>query len=180
MNTLRNLLAFAREHKPERTYISINDTVEATLALRDYEMKVNNLEVVKELQVDLPRTMADSSQLQQVFFNIALNAEQAMTEAHGRGTLTVRTRQVRDFIRITFADDGPGIPKENLAKIFNPFFTTKPPGKGTGLGLAVCYGIVHEHGGAIRGDSQVGRGATFTVELPMVAEDSATARRSEP
>jgi signal transduction histidine kinase len=105
--------------------------------------------------------------LQQVFLNIVINAEYFMLKAHNRGTLTVTTERTEDIVKISFADDGPGIPQENLANIFNPFFTTKEVGQGTGLGLSICYGIITEHGGRIYVESKLGKGTTFVVELPV-------------
>jgi signal transduction histidine kinase len=90
-----------------------------------------------------------------------------MAEAHNRGTLTITTKSSDSIVRISFADDGPGISKENLSRIFSPFFTTKEVGKGTGLGLSICHGIVAEHGGSISARSQLGKGTTFVVELPI-------------
>ena len=90
-----------------------------------------------------------------------------MTEAHGKGTLTITTGSEGGFIRASFADDGPGIQKENLRHLFDPFFTTKEVGKGTGLGLSICHGIVTEHGGKIYAESEPKKGATFTLELPI-------------
>jgi two-component system NtrC family sensor kinase len=166
-----NLLSFARKHKPEKGFISINEVVEKSLELHTYRIGVNNIEISMELDQELPRTMADFYQLEQVFVNIVTNAEQAMTEAHGGGKLLVKTRLVGELIQITFTDDGPGIPKDNLKSVFDPFFTTKEVGGGTGLGLSICYGIVHEHGGQIRAESEVCGGAAFIVELPIVYED---------
>ncbi len=168
--TMQNLLSFAREHKVEVAYTSINDIVDNILDIRSYQFQVNNIELRKELQAGLPKTMADPHQLQQVFLNLIINAEQAMAEIHSRGLLSVKTRNVENAIHIFVADDGPGIPKEDLTRIFDPFFTTKAEGKGTGLGLSICYGIVQQHGGNIHVDSQVGKGSTFTVELPIISE----------
>ena len=103
----------------------------------------------------------------QVFLNIVLNAEQAMIEAHGGGNLTITTEQPNDIIKISFSDDGPGIPQDIINRVFDPFFTTKEVGKGTGLGLSICYGIVTKQGGRIYAQSQPGKGATFVVELPI-------------
>jgi CheY-like chemotaxis protein len=108
--------------------------------------------------------------LQQVFFNIILNAEQAMLAAHNKGNLLIKTEQVDHIVRMSFRDDGPGIASENLDKIFDPFFTTKPVGEGDGLGLSLSYGIIKEHRGKIYAESTLGRGATFAVELPIVSE----------
>ena len=169
-----NLLSFARRHKPEKELISINDIIARSLELHAYQMKVNNIEVIVKADPELPMTMADSQQVHQVFVNLIRNAEQAMTEAHGKGTLRVETQVVGDMIRISFSDDGPGIPEGDLKGIFDPFFTTKGVGKGTGLGLSICYGIVQEHGGRLYARSDQIDGATLVVELPIVPEDAAT------
>jgi len=116
---------------------------------------------------DLPEIIVDSFQLQQVFINIVINAEHFMLEARRRGTLTITTERVDGIIRASFADDGPGIAKENLRHLFDPFFTTKEVGKGTGLGLSICHGIIAEHGGKIYAKSKLGKGAIFVVELPI-------------
>jgi signal transduction histidine kinase/CheY-like chemotaxis protein len=164
---VKNLLTFARQEKPERKQTDINAILTKTLDLRVYELKVSNIEVSSDLQAGLPQTMADPHQLQQAFLNLIVNAEQAMIEAHGKGLLRIKSRLEGDRILITFSDDGPGIPIETINRIFEPFFTTKPVGKGTGLGLSICQGIVLEHGGKIDVDSNVGRGTTFIVELPV-------------
>ena len=164
---VRNLLLFTREHKPETTLVSVNDTLDEVLELRAYELRVSNIELRKDFQADLPEISADPHQLQQVFLNLVINAEQAMTAAHDRGVLSIRTQRVRDVLYVTVADDGPGIPNELVSKIFDPFFTTKEVGAGTGLGLSVCYGIVKEHGGELHVKSEEGKGTTFTIELPL-------------
>jgi signal transduction histidine kinase len=135
--------------------------------LRAYEQKVNNIEVDRQFASDLPEIMVDYFQMQQVFLNIIINAEYFMIQAHNKGKLTITTERTNQVVRISFADDGPGISKENLNRIFNPFFTTKDVGKGTGLGLSICHGIVTEHGGSIYVESELGKGATFVVELPV-------------
>ena len=165
------LLAFARQQEPERTYTDVNKLVEAAIALRAYEMEAANIRVATRLAPDLPRTMADAGQLQQVFLNIILNAEVEMRLAHGGGRLMVKTERADDGIRISFKDDGPGIAREYLARIFDPFFTTSEVGQGTGLGLTLCHRIVTEHGGRIYARSRPGKGATIIVELPIVVEE---------
>ena len=178
------LLTFARQHKPGREYVNINDAITSVLELRSYEMKVNNIEVVTQLAPHLPRTMADVNQLQQVFLNIVINAEKEMTAAHRRGKLSVKTERINSSIRVSFTDDGPGISKENLHKVFNPFFTTREVGNGTGLGLSICHGIITQHSGRIHAQSELGKGATFVVELPIVAKtgqlEKAEAVQEEP
>jgi CheY-like chemotaxis protein len=133
-------------------------------------MESSNIKVTTELDPDLPRTIADAGQLQQVFLNIILNAETAMITAHGGGNLLVKTERIDDAIRVSIKDDGPGIARKNLEKIFDPFFTTRDVGKGAGLGLSVCHGIVTGHGGKIYAESKFGKGATFIVELPIVTK----------
>jgi PAS domain S-box-containing protein len=170
-NVIQRLLAFARQSEPQRTYVNINDVVATTLELRGYHLQTSNIEVTTELPPDLPLTVADAGQLQQVFLNLIVNAETEMKLARGSGKLIVKTQQVDNVIRISFKDDGPGIAEENLEKIFDPFFTTRQVGQGTGLGLSVCYGIVLQHGGRIYAESKSGKGALFIVELPMITED---------
>jgi len=136
---VKRLLTFARQHKPERSYTDINEIIESTLILRKYSLETGNIEVSTSLEPELPWTMADTGQLQQVFMNIIVNAETEMKKAHGRGKLIIRTEQIGNTVRISFADDGPGIAKENTGKIFDPFFTTKEVGEGTGLGLSLSY-----------------------------------------
>jgi two-component system NtrC family sensor kinase len=163
----KNLLTFARKHAPVKQRNQINNIIEDVLKLRTYEHKVNAIEVERQLDPNIPETMVDYFQMQQVFMNIIINAEYFMTAAHNRGTLIITTKKQTDTVMISFADDGPGIPPENLKRIFDPFFTTKEAGKGTGLGLSICHGIVTEHGGQIYARSQPGKGATIFVELPL-------------
>ncbi|MBI3670280.1 MAG: response regulator [Acidobacteria bacterium] len=167
---VKNLLLFARETKPERRPVNLNEIVERTLALRSYELKVENIHVILELEPDLPTTLADAAQLQQAVLNLVVNAEQAIQQGRGHGQVRVRTwRLSAQRLGLEVADDGPGIPPEVATRIFDPFFTTKPVGVGTGLGLSIVYGIVHEHGGEVSVESQPGRGTKFVLELPIVA-----------
>jgi PAS domain S-box-containing protein len=174
----QNLLTFARRHEPEKQLISLNEIIEETLELQAHPMKVNNIELVVELAPDLPKTLADFHQMQQVFVNIINNAEQALIEIHRKGRLVVKTKKAGNIIQISFADNGPGIPEENLKRIFDPFFTTKEVGKGTGLGLSICYGIVEAHGGRIYARSKLGQGATFVVELPIASKNELVAEEA--
>jgi signal transduction histidine kinase len=141
--------------------------IEDVLKLRAYEQRVSNIQIERRLAPDLPEIMVDYFQMQQVFLNIIINAEYFMSEAHGKGVLAITSERVNNAIRISFADDGPGIPEEHLLRIFSPFFTTKEVGRGTGLGLSICHGIVAEHGGQIYARSHLGEGATFVLELPI-------------
>ena len=105
-----------------------------------------------------------------MFLNIVLNAESAMVDAHKGGTLDITTTGSNGLTQVSFTDNGPGIPKENLSRFFDPFFTTKEVGKGTGLGLSICYGIVSSYGGKLYAKSKPGQGASFIVEIPVKAE----------
>jgi len=173
---VQNLLTFARQHKPERTPTSVNQVLDDTLELRGYELRVRGIEVAREYDDDVPDTLTDAHQLQQVFLNLITNAEQAMERRQRSGQrLTVRTRFTGSHIRIEVEDTGVGIPPNLLERIFNPFFTTKPTGSGTGLGLSISLGIVREHGGRIWAENVPGGpggggggGARFTIELPVV------------
>ena len=166
-----NLLLFARRHRPEKNLLSINQILERMLDICSHQMEFNSIEISAELDPDLPMTMADFDQMQQIFMNIINNAGHAMTEYHGQGRLSVRTQRVGQMIRITFTDDGPGIAEDDLGRIFDPFFTTKGTGKGTGLGLTIAYGLVEGHGGRIYAKSKLDKGATFVVELPLITDD---------
>lgn len=175
---VKNLLYFARENRPQRSRTDINEIIERTLALRSYELKVENIKVSCELARDLPATLADPYQLQQVILNLLINAEQALVESRGQGNVLIRTSLASktglgargaDRISVQIADDGPGIPAEIAYRVFDPFFTTKAPGVGTGLGLSIVYGIVHQHGGDVTFETQPGIGTKFAVELPIVS-----------
>ena len=164
---VQNLLSFARQHKPERAAVQINQILEDTLALRDYDLRMKNIRVHLELAPDLPVTAADPHQLQQVFLNLVNNAVDAVLESASEGDLWVRTRVRSERLTIEFADSGPGV--KEPSRVFDPFYTTKPVGKGTGLGLSICYGIITEHGGTITVRNVQPRGAAFTIELPFQA-----------
>lgn len=161
---VQNLLSFARQHKPERVQVQINQALEETLALRDYDLRMHNIRVHLDLAENLPVTSADPHQLQQVFLNIVNNAVDAILEHSTDGDLWVCTAVNGDRLCIEFTDSGPGV--KDASRVFDPFYTTKPVGKGTGLGLSICYGIITEHGGTIRVRNIPMRGASFTIELP--------------
>lgn len=177
---IEKLLSFSRKYKPERTYEDINRLVKQSLEFREYQMKLENIEIVKELDPELPKTMVDPNQIQQVFTNIILNAEQAISESQDYGRLKVGTKLKKEnIIEISFSDNGPGISKEFVSKVFDPFFTTKDLGKGTGLGLAVAHGIVNEHGGEIHVSSEEGKGASFVIGLPVLRHEVILRRDNE-
>ena len=167
---VQNLLIFARKHKPQKSPVELNSVVERTLEMREYHLRTDGIDLVRELDPGLPRTMLDENQIQQVVMNLLNNAHHALLEARGTRRLRVATQVVDDRIVLRVQDTGSGIAPENLPKIFDPFFTTKEVGRGTGLGLSICYGIVQEHHGDIRVESAPGRGTTFTIELPVVMD----------
>ncbi|MFQ5630839.1 MAG: ATP-binding protein, partial [bacterium] len=186
---VKNLLTFARKYKPEKSTVDINSAIQSVLDIKQYELTVSNIKIIKEFDPNLPSVLADFHQVQQIFLNLVNNAQQAMVEANGRGVLRVTTEVTGNSIRAHIVDDGPGIAPETLKKIFNPFFTTKETGRGTGLGLSICDGIIREHGGRIWVETQKGQGATFVVELPVPSEneiaamqiqDPAVGKRNQP
>ena len=163
---VHSLLTFARRHQPERLPVSVNKLIEEVLEIVAYQLRTDNIAVVRDFHPNLPPVLGDGHQIQQVIINLINNARQAMENQPGDGKLFIATEADGVDVRIRIADNGPGISPENLQKIFDPFFTTKEVGKGTGLGLSLCYGLIKEHGGNISVKSQLGHGATFTVELP--------------
>ena len=162
---VQNLLSFARQHKPERSAVQINQTLEDTLALRDYDLRMSNVRVHLELAEKLPMIAADAHQLQQVFLNMVNNAVDAMLEKSPDGDLRVKTGTQPGIVYVEFTDSGPGV--ADASRVFDPFYTTKPVGKGTGLGLSICYGIITEHGGTISVRKAEPNGACFRIELPL-------------
>lgn len=188
---VQNLLVFAREHKPERLPVNLNDVVRNTLTLRAYQLRVDNIRVVADLDPNLPLTIANSFQLQQVILNLINNAHHAMTECGDTGTLTLRTAigaalavegiatQPKTLL-FSVSDTGVGIPDRDLNRIFDPFYTTKPVGQGTGLGLSICFGIIQEHSGRIWAESTPGSGTTVSVELPLLNQQGQHDDGAEP
>ncbi|MEE8442195.1 MAG: response regulator, partial [Dehalococcoidia bacterium] len=132
-----NLRTFAQKREVQATVLDVNEVLTDVLKLKSYSLKVSTIQVEEELAADLPKVLADTGQLQIVFLNLINNAQSAMGEAYGRGTLWIKTARVGDNVRVTIADEGPGIEPENLSKIFDSFFTTKDVDKGMGMGLGL-------------------------------------------
>ena len=147
--------------------VNCNDVITKSLELAAHSAVLHHIDVVKELDEQCPNIMADFDQLQQVCTNLILNAIQAMS---GGGTLTLRTSGNTEWVKMEVQDTGCGITPENLRHIYTPFFTTKDKGKGVGLGLAVAHGIIERHNGKIEVQSEVGKGTTFTITLPIENE----------
>jgi two-component system NtrC family sensor kinase len=171
-----SLLTFARQQPAERTAAQLNEIVSDTLELRRYALRTAGIEVTLQLDPTLPPTWADPFQLQQVVLNLMANAEQALGDIASDRRIRIRTGMESGGTQIVLAvcDNGPGVPREQVDRIFNPFYTTKPVGQGTGLGLSISDGIVREHGGRIRVETSPGAGATFVVELPYVIPPAIT------
>jgi signal transduction histidine kinase len=162
---VNNLLNFSRTNATEFTDVDIHQVINETLSLLDHQFKSARILVQRELKADFPVTIGNAGKLQQVFLNLFVNARDAMAEG---GVLNVRTETADSKIEVIVQDSGVGISRENVKKIYDPFFTTKAAGKGTGLGLSVSYGIVQEHGGNISVESRPGVGTSFKLELPLV------------
>ena len=164
---MQNLLQFARKSPEEVVSVNVNNVVEDTLSLIERQLLVNKIEVIKTLAPDVKQVDGNRVQLQQVFTNIIINAQQAMPEG---GQLFISTRNENGNVAIEFKDTGCGIPEKYKDRIFEPFFTTKMDWKGTGLGLSICYDIIKNHSGNIAVDSQLGKGAVFTIILPVKSD----------
>jgi two-component system, NtrC family, sensor kinase len=164
-----NLLNFSRIGSvTESAEVNINLLLDDTLQLLEPQIRKSNIEILKDYSAEVQPIFANSGKLQQVFTNLILNARDAMA---GGGKITLRTMLVEeDEVKIEVSDTGEGIAPENLGKIFDPFFTTKGVGNGTGLGLAVTYGIVQEHGGTIEAFSERGNGTTFMLSFPIASK----------
>jgi PAS domain S-box-containing protein len=164
---VQNLLSFARQRKPQRNEVDIRKVLDETLALRDYDLKINNITVDRDIPSEPALVVADPHQIEQVFLNIINNSVDAIMETGRSGKLKIRISCQGGHICTQFTDDGPGI--KDPKRIFDPFYTTKSVGKGTGLGLSICYGIVKEHGGDITANNAPDGGAVIEVRLPAVA-----------
>jgi two-component system NtrC family sensor kinase len=160
-----DLLNFARQQEVLAQETDVHALLEQVVEGVSRQPTFAGVEIVRQFGPHLPTIQADPGQLQQVFINLLNNAAEAMK---GGGLITLATRAVNSqWVEIKVSDTGCGIPEENLGKLFTPFFTTKPPGQGTGLGLSIVYGIVKMHRGQITVQSQVGKGTTFTITLPV-------------
>ena len=176
---VRTFLAMARQQQPERGPVAINDVVFAALDIAGYAVRSSGIEVRLDLAPDLPLTLADADQLHQVMLNLIINAQQSLQEQAPPRRLSITSRfdARADMLRVSVADNGPGIAPHLRARVFDPYFTTKPTGIGTGVGLAVSLGIVEAHGGTLTVDCPAGGGAEFCIALPVgaVAADGAAA-----
>lgn len=169
-NITQSILKFARQKEPSPQRLDLTKFVPEVMSMVDKKAQVNGIELIREMGSEPAMVNADPGQLQQVLLNLMNNAFDAAAEVHGAqgGQVRVGLNLEEGRVRLTVGDNGAGISPENLERIFTPFFTTKPVGKGTGLGLPVCFGIVDKMGGTIEVSSEPGRGAVFSVVLPLV------------
>jgi two-component system NtrC family sensor kinase len=168
---VENLLGFARKRQPERKHADLNQHLRRVVELRAYNQKTFGIRTVLDLDNEMPPTLFDPYQIEQVVMNLITNAEQAIRSDSVRrgGTIVVRTYHSDSDLHVEVEDDGPGIAPGAFPRIFDPFYTTKDVGQGTGLGLSVSFGILQEHGGALEARPPVpGRGACFVLRLPLV------------
>ncbi len=175
---VQNLLSFARQRKPQREEVDVRKVLDETLALRDYDLKTNNISVEREAPSEPLMVVADPHQIEQVFLNIINNAVDAILETGRTGSVKIRVYSQNGHVCTKFTDDGPGL--KDPKRIFDPFYTTKSVGKGTGLGLSICYGIVKEHGGDITANNAPEGGAVIEVKLPAAAASVAEPEPSKP
>jgi len=161
---LRNMLSFSKPEEEKRRPVKIDELIEGILLVMEKQMKESNIQVEVSFDPDVPEIMASSNQMRQVMLNILKNAKEAMPKG---GTLFVKTSKKDHRVLIHIQDTGIGIPEEIKDKIFDAFFTTKQKVKGVGLGLSVCYGIIKDHGGEIKVESEAAKGTTFTISLPI-------------
>jgi two-component system, NtrC family, sensor kinase len=171
---IKGLLEFARQNPPQKVPISVNELIERTTQLLENQASFQNIRIVKDLDQSLPPVKLDKSKIQQVFWNLMLNSCQAMPKG-GQLSISSKLSPDQKYIEVRFIDNGVGIPKENLNKLFDPFFTTK--GSGTGLGLAVSYGIIHQHLGKIEVKSELGQGTVFTLSFPVEGQTQDSQKR---
>ncbi|MEE4353504.1 MAG: ATP-binding protein [Desulfatiglans sp.] len=163
-----NLLVFSRESQMEMNPLNLNLLIDKVLSLNANLLKIHGVKIQKVFDPSIPDIVGSEDQLQQVFMNILSNAVEAMETTDGcLVTILTGASQKDNHVTVRFEDQGIGIPEENLPKLFEPFFTTKRKGKGVGLGLSLVYGIIEEHHGSIKVDSQMGGGAAFIIELPI-------------
>lgn len=168
---INSLLSFSRTGATAFAEVDVNKVIQDTLALMAPQLRSGRVMVASELTLRLPPIHGNAGKLQQVFLNLFLNAKEAMPQG---GTLRIRTAQKNARVQVEVTDTGIGIARENLHKIYDPFFTTKTTGRGTGLGLAVSYGIIQEHSGSIQVSSSPGQGTSFLLEFPILDQSAAS------
>lgn len=168
-HVVRHILSIAGRWRAEKTPVDLSSLLDRVLALKSSELRSNNVQVKTSVSRSLCAVMVDERQMEEVFVNLLTNAEQAMLRANGGGHILIRAAQIDDRVRVSFHDDGPGIPASSLKAVFEPFYTIKGQEQGTGLGLSICKGLVQEQGGRIWAESVMGEGSTFYIEVSACA-----------
>jgi signal transduction histidine kinase len=163
---VNGLLNFSRQSKSEFGLVDIREVIELSLKICHYQKNYKEFNIKKDYPKDTPYIMGNFNQIQQVFINIITNAFQSMQKGDKLNIL-VKITEEHNLLKVIFKDNGSGIESQYLQKIFDPFFTTREEGKGVGLGLSISYGIIKNHGGDITVESEVGKGSTFIVSLPI-------------
>jgi PAS domain S-box-containing protein len=167
---VEDLLSFARGSEAKKEITRIHDIIDDVLSFMQHHSNLDNIQISTEYAPQVPPMELDEKKMRQVFLNLLMNAKHAVDQS-GTIKITTRLNSTGDQLQVKVADSGHGIDKKNLSRIFDPFFTTKPTGEGTGLGLSVSYGIIKNHGGDIAVESEVGKGSTFTMTLPVSSKD---------
>ena len=173
---IQNLITFGQKHLPVKRHLGLNGILKKVLEVMEFQLKMDGVRIITDLDPKLPLTMVDYDQMRQVFMNIVDNAHQAMLQVPDR-LLTVRSREREARIHVEFEDSGPGVPSDMLTKLFEPFFTTREVGKGMGLGLSVSYSVVREHGGEIRVANGPRGGTLVSLDMPVLAPDPTLTQR---
>lgn len=166
---VKTFLAVARQQPPQRAQVHLNTLIENAVEMVDYGLRTANVEVTMDLDPDLPELSVDADQITQVFTNLLVNARQALEEVPEPRRLEIASRYLAEagLVQLTFSDNGPGIPPDIRPRIFEPFYTSKPTGVGTGIGLSFSHGVITSHGGRIHLEDRAGPGARFVIQLPV-------------
>ncbi|MEK7398087.1 MAG: hybrid sensor histidine kinase/response regulator [Candidatus Poribacteria bacterium] len=169
---IRNILAYARKPDNAGNYVNINEVIARTIDIKSHQFKISGVRCKLELDPEIPNTMADFGQMQQVMINIINNAQDAMMAQESLRLMTISTTYDSEYIYIVIANNGPHIPEDQSELIFQPFFTTKKADYGTGLGLSISRDIIRRHNGDIKIYSKAGEGVIFTIHLPIINQES--------
>jgi PAS domain S-box-containing protein len=170
VSIVQNLLFFSRPPTSGGARLDLSEVLQRTIALQEHSLLINNITIDFIPEPGLPPILGDPNQLMQVFLNLLINAEQAIREVRSRGTIRVRLGSTGEQVWVSLQDDGPGITEDTVKRMFDPFYTTKRPGRGVGLGLSVATAILKEYSGSIDAKPGPGGGAVFTVSLPLKPE----------
>ncbi len=167
---VEDLLSFARGSESKKEVTGIHDIIDDVLSFMQHRSNLDNIQISTDYDPQVPPMELDEKKMKQVFINLLMNAKHAVNQK-GNIKITTSLNRDADQLLVKVTDNGHGIDKNNLSRIFDPFFTTKPTGEGTGLGLSVSYGIIKNHGGDIAVESEIDKGSTFTITLPVPSKN---------